>query len=778
MALVCLGEPEQSMPTEAISSAIRIIDAHSAIDYRRMETDSECRGITAVHVDVRPSLPNQWRSRGSSENGVLAREPVTLFFPSLYPFKAPTIRLRHDFPREFPHIFPGPLSKGPVPCLYDGDLSELLQREGFASILNQLVVWIENAALERLIDPAQGWEPTRRDTCQDLIVANTADLRAQVTQMHGGAIFGFNYGYYLTDVHALRWFGKVSTDRIRLRPQVADSLFYEHQLDGSNGLRFGASIAILTWPPEKLSGKAVFADRYCLESVTDIASLLERAAELGCSNRLGQRLDWLRTCLPRNPLAQIIPIVVVLCARRPTHLINSNSNLELCCYLAQMRLSNANAMPESTPVRPAALCDAITPSLLMSLSGDSSDTGRLPWIQVGAGSLGSKIALHLARAGRAPSVVIDFGHLKPHNAARHGLIPDPKLGQSSWIKATALAHAIKCLDQDVQAYPEDIVRIAHDRERTEQLLPSTHWAIVNSTASLAVREALSALPTDAGVPRIIETSLYAKGRIAILSVEGKQRNPDTGDLATVAHRVMLVENEVYRSLVVRGDETLQRHIIGEGCGSLTTAMSDAEISLLAAPMARILAELQKSSLPDASGQIHLGTVADDGCSVSWTVRDVTPWKQCIVEGEPQWKVRFSAEVDQKIRAECACWKGLETGGILIGGFSEATQTFRVTDLLPAPADSRRTRSKFILGTEGVLGKIEEFESTGLLCLGTWHSHLSESGPSWQDRKTADRIGQSRTMPSILLIRTPKTYRAVLAKPKPLALDGSRPVAAG
>lgn len=778
MALVCLGDLELAMLTKAILGAIRIIEAHSAVDYRRMETDSESLGVTVVHVDIRPSLPNQWRYRGSSPNGVLVREPVTLFFSDLYPFKAPKIYLRHDFPREFPHIFPGPLSEAPTPCLYDGDLAELLQREGFASILNQLVEWIEKAAQERLIDPAQGWEPTRRDTSQNLIVANIADLRARVTQIEGVAIFGFNYGYYLTDVRALCWFGRVGTDRIKLRPQAADSLFYERQLDGSHGLRFGASIAILAWPPEKLSGKAFFADRYFPETVTDIASLRERAAKLGCSNRLDQRLDWLRTCLPRNRLAQIIPIVVILCARRPTHLINSNSNLELCCYLVQMRPSNANAMLESTPVRPAALCDAIAPPLLMSLSGDTSDTGRLPWIQVGAGSLGSKIALHLARAGRAPSIVIDFGLLKPHNAARHGLIPDPQLGQASWIKATALAHAIKCLGQDAQAYPEDIVRIVHDKERTKQLLPSTHWAIVNSTASLAVRGALSTLPTDAGVPRIIETSLYAEGRIALLSVEGKQRNPDTGDLATVAHRMMLDENQVYRSLVVSGHETLQRHIIGEGCGSLTTAMSDAEISLLAAPMARILAELQKSSLPDAIGRIYLGTVADDGCSVSWIVRDVTPWKQCIVDGDPEWKVRFSAEVDQKIRAECARWKGLETGGILIGGFSEATQTFRITDLLPAPVDSRRARSEFILGTEGVLGKIKEFESTDLFCLGTWHSHLSESGPSWQDRETAYRIGQSRTMPSILLIRTPETYRAILAEPRPLALGDNRPVASG
>ena len=80
---------------------------------------------------------------------------------------------------------------------------------------------------------------------------------------------------------------------------------------------------------------------------------------------------------------------------------------------------------ERTRVRPAGHRHAIAAPLLRSMSAGGATEETPPWIQLGAGSLGSKIARHLARAGRAPGAVIDRARLSPHNAARHALVPSP-----------------------------------------------------------------------------------------------------------------------------------------------------------------------------------------------------------------------------------------------------------------------------------------------------------------------------------------------------------------
>lgn len=752
------------MLDNAIPNAIRIINEHDEVDYLGIETHDDLSSFVAISIMVRPRLPRLWRVVGKSPNGVRTQEPVTMLFPPTYPLIAPIILLRQDFPRQFPHMYVSQSNQRPQPCIFDGNLSEFMHREGLASILNQLVSWLEKAAEDELIDHQQGWEPTRQDKPQDFIIADAEHLRSIVSHKPNCAIFRFNYQRESTASQTHRWYGEVTQERIKIQPATADNLFAPCIGSDSPKQRVGMSLAVFSWPPARSSGQTVVAGRYSPEPVYCVETLRERAKEFNCAKGLFQRLDWLRRCMTGHQLSYTLPIVIILCARRPTHLINSTSNLELCYYVVEFAPATGFAVNESAPVRPAAHRDRISAPMLMSLSGEGSGD-RVPWIQVGAGSLGSKIAMHLARAGRAPSIVVDSGYLSPHNAARHGLTPSAGFGPALWgqSKAQALTDAISALGQDAQGFSDSIVDVVHDSGRTAALLPEGHWAIVNSTASIPVREAFSAVRENVGVPRVIETSLYALGKIGLLTVEGPQRNPNTCDIFAEAHRSML-KNDLYRSLTIKGADTLQRHMIGEGCGSLTTPMSDAQISMLGAPMARILADLQRSGLPNDAGRIYLGSVAEDGYSVYWKDLDVKPWTTVAIDAEPQWKVRLSADVDSRIRSDSPSADSVETGGVLIGRFSEASQTFHVCDLLPAPADSVRTPTKFILGTKGLTRRIEELQSTDLYCLGTWHSHLNESGPSARDRETAGQIGHSRVIPSVLLIRTPTSYHAVLAKP--------------
>jgi hypothetical protein len=101
----------------------------------------------------------------------------------------------------------------------------------------------------------------------------------------------------------------------------------------------------------------------------------------------------------------------------------------------------------------------------------------------------------------------------------------------------------------------------------------------------------------------------------------------------------------------------------------------------------------------------------------------------------------------------------------MGRLSEAARSIHIVDVLSAPPDSRRSASEFVLGTGGVSTAIRSFTDRAggtLYCLGTWHSHLTVSGPSELDHATATTVALARLAPSVLLIRTPGGYRGVLA----------------
>ncbi|WP_201722252.1 ThiF family adenylyltransferase, partial [Sulfitobacter sp. HI0023] len=73
---------------------------------------------------------------------------------------------------------------------------------------------------------------------------------------------------------------------------------------------------------------------------------------------------------------------------------------------------------------------------------------------LGCGSLGSKIAMHLARSGRAPISVIDNDTMEPHNYARHSCLPYSADLDSMFYssKAGEFAHDVSKLAQESDGY--------------------------------------------------------------------------------------------------------------------------------------------------------------------------------------------------------------------------------------------------------------------------------------------------------------------------------------
>ncbi|BAY84372.1 hypothetical protein NIES267_38680 [Calothrix parasitica NIES-267] len=744
-----------------IQRGITLITSHPSVnEILEVHLNTEDNSVDAV-VAVQLGLPNKWMAEGKSPNGVSAIEAVTFSFPQSFPIHAPIVKLRADFDRSLAHINPGSPEEAVLPCIYDGDINELLLFQGLLAIIDQVVVWLEKAAMNELIDPNQGWEPVRRDSLENIIVADSDYLHGLVCKNENYFLLVFGY-LKVKKPNSSKDFIYGQVDTNLLKTKDLNTLFYEMMGEKSS---HGRSLAIIISPDKLPNGELQIADKYLPENVTDVGSLRERAKEFGCNKNferafslLQQRLKWLDS---KNAT---FPIAVILCVRRPFHLIGESSEIELVPYILEVGAPQLLAKDDKTPVWSAIHKYAITPQLLQTFSGEQQLPEKKDIVLVGCGSVGSKIAIHMARSGTGPSIVIDNKNLSPHNAARHALLPEAINKDSTWFgsKARALALAINGLGQDSSYFDADVTQAVHDSKLLKKLFPRKAWAVINTTASLAVREALAAIEPKKLPLRVIETSLFAEGKVGLMTIEGPGRNPNSVDLIAQAYEVMRTSEQLRNAVFVAEDST-SYYATGQGCGSRTMIISDARISMLAAPMATGISKMLAKGLPSKSGRILLGAVDESEMGLSWKSIDVPPFHVVPINNDSSWTVRISEPAHQKILTDCANYPNVETGGILVGRIFQTQQAFVVTDVLPAPENSQRSRFEFVLGTSGnMLEKYLSSRNGVLYCLGTWHSHLTDSGASNQDLQTAKKIANSRTLPSVLLIRTPVTYYAVSA----------------
>lgn len=130
------------------------------------------------------------------------------------------------------------------------------------------------------------------------------------------------------------------------------------------------------------------------------------------------------------------------------------------------------------------------------------------------------------------------------------------------------------------------------------------------------------------------------------------------------------------------------------------------------------------------------------------------------------ETRLARRVTTEIDAEIARKPGSETGGVLVGRFSAIGNVFQVVDTIPAPPDSRFSKTEFVLGTEGLseqLAQLSKFSGNTLYALGTWHNHLASTGPSAIDFSTAAKLAIGQLFPVLMIIRTPTGYRQLIAE---------------
>lgn len=736
--------------------AIRVFESSIGADSVEALSLEDDAADVALTIEVPMLL--KWRAQGHSDNGVRCEEVVTVrFFPS-YPWSAPRFYLREDFPRELPHIQPGPITRPPEPCLVDGNLDEFFMEAGLVGVLQQLHQWLERAAEGALINASQGWEPTLRHNLVDDLVLDRSWIEQVVCEQGGSRVYRTSFMQTglveAVDGRETMTFGRVDAERVRLQSPPSEGLFQGRLEDGK--FLVGESLTLVIWAEPR--GLPVIADKYQPETVYSMQALLERAEAYQMRVPLERELARLSSELARNELMTVTPVGVVMCVRRPYHLIGTDSTLELVPYYMDIGPQHCNsplAEQPDIPVVPATHRDAVSQSLLERASGQSASG---TFAMLGCGSLGSKIAMHLARGGNSVSVVSDYALFQPHNLARHGLYDGLSSG-----KATALAKALRRLGQPVVAHEANIVRWLGEATGVAALVPKGTTTVIDTTASRRVRDRLSSLPTEVSA-RMASGATFGNGYGGYLLIEGNDRSPTLDDLSTEYLRLGM-EHPDLGSLQHAEDEGVRPMEVGQGCASMTIPMSDSRISAMASRLAETVVA-EESSIPD-TGRVIVRMDDETENEGQWIRQDIeAPIVVPITDGDG-WTFRIPPRIEGAMRDEVSRWPSVETGGVLMGRTNERLKTITIVDLLDAPPDSVRSASGFRLGTSDLKNKISDyFERSGetLFDVGTWHSHLDDQGPSPTDRNTAISLAAERPPPYGMLIVTPSALHAIMHHP--------------
>ncbi len=406
-----------------VADAIALLKRHPALvevgEPRELPT-----GVLEVQVVVRVQLPSRHQHLGISTTGVSAQEPSWLVFYD-WPASAPRIRLREDFPLNLPHINPHRHGHRVSPCLFDGDPNELLHRFGLGRIVDQLAEWLTKAASGQLMDLSQGWEPTRRDDCPGNLIFE-AEVAEANTPKDGGLLLAEGMYFSIGQEH-LAFLANFEKEEVS---------FSQAAVPPKNVVVTGMAQVLLARSADE-TRRPLTVSTYEPETVCDMDSLLARARRLGVDadalkTTLGSYFFRSVTTAQSDPTGwgQGILAFVVLLVHRPAQLIWTNGRtVEMLPYVVRMQVKpDRDAInPREVIVEPLWHAEQVSPRLLAMTSGFSADIAQRRLVFVGCGSLGSKLGMHLGRAGFGNAAAfVDNQTMGPHNVARHALDSLPK----------------------------------------------------------------------------------------------------------------------------------------------------------------------------------------------------------------------------------------------------------------------------------------------------------------------------------------------------------------
>lgn len=665
----------------------------SILECRRRATD----GLETVVFEVRVERPQDLAA------DIRRVEPIAVRFEPADDRPPVTLAARSDFP-ETPHQNIVPAGHMRYPCVDDRPWAEARSTWTPFALVERVRWWLGAAASGGLSDDTQAIDPLFVATGPDVSVPRhflQPEASASFMTLFAGAGGEKTRLYHFAQANQSA--GQARQDLqvvpVRLPPQEMRALrsaprtlvdliaaLNECRFDLLSALREAActvlkpphtdtiAVAVLVVTPiTRNAGKPVSADD---------AKAFGIPLSLG---ELGVRLGVLERCPPdasADKTKTLPPFARALTPRSPDRL----DEIQI----------------DSLPVH--AEFDRTLASECAGLG--SPDVRRVALI--GAGAIGSHLAMALTREGRFSWTIFDSDHLLPHNLARHTLGRRWLGGQ----KAEALAIEIRLLLDDHEAARAvvcDVLAPAGSGPELEARL-SNDEIVVDASASVAVARKLA---DGNGRARRVSVFLNPAGTASVMLAEDSARSTRLDALEAQYYRLMLQDGALRSHL----DPPPGGLRYTGACRHVSARIPETNVMALSALAARGMAAV----LGGGSACITVWTMdADGGVSV---VKKAPATPHQVPIGD--WTVMYDDGVLERMRSLRQAALPAETGGALVGIVDTDRQVIIVVDALDPPSDSVGTPAMFERGVAGLLDRLREIQTITrdqVRYVGEWHSH--------------------------------------------------------
>ena len=346
---------------------------------------------------------------------------------------------------------------------------------------------------------------------------------------------------------------------------------------------------------------------------------------------------------------------------------------------------------------------------------------------LGAGALGSTLATHMAKAGIGKLHVVDKGELRAHNVIRH----ECNMTQIGDSKADAVGlYAITHNPFiDIQSMPIDIVLL---NDRLWNMIFPQDFVGVSSIADDNVEAWLNEVAVRSSREVFYVRALRGGKAARIFRVR-------PGIDACKECLALYHADDHPDFLKVSEDETLP--VLTNECNNPVRPGSSADLVLIASLASRIVLEAQQGK---EMGQNHWiwiteelpGLMHEPSMPFALHQRFLGPHPQCrLCQKSPIKKVLITEDAHQKVVGESRDSGKLETGGVLVGFFTDDGNAVITDASAPGPNAERKSDSfkrdvefcqQFLVDSRSDMGDRGCY-------VGEWHYHpTGTNNPSSRD----------------------------------------------
>lgn len=737
--------------TEVIENVALLDSLHSLT----VMTESELKILDwgndriAVPIEINVELPSLGNFKGID---IREMEPVIFVFHlKKYPFSAPFVFTdRLDFPKDqLSHLYIAVAGRPPAFCYVRGSRDEWYANKRIEDMLVRISNWLRDAATGELAEDGEQFDPLRLEGYLGIITYDYDTIVNIINDENSSkpalALFErsrvkeqsvFKFVKHLTSKNISETITKVKE---------------EQKKSAEDTNRRDYHYAYILW-----SDAENVSDDYCVSLPRNWEGFKEFSRFYKIDfNALEKAIAQF------NILNLFIHFPVIIGIKRPKTLIGYSSDIEFVNF--RFWLKNAEIKEEkivnNIDIDIISHNQPLTKRQARQLSESKIDNGvRL--VVFGCGALGSKIIMHLARAGHTGLTLIDPDHISPHNLVRHALFADDE-GKN---KAAALATKIN------EMYPHqatDILDLPGLSTIGNEVFFSDYAWVFDFTASEAFFNELT-VADSVNDKKIISASISDFGDLGILFKEGEARNPRIDDLQVYLYSLSVHNNKIRNWLerevqAEHNSNTVVR--VGIGCNSETTVLSDDKISTHSSYFSMILKREMMN--PSKNGKIYLSYIEDKkDYKIGSNSISVKPFDVFRASNNSTWMIRIKNGILQKMKQESLESGKNETGGVLVGVCNYKTKTIHVIETITSPSDSIASPTHFIRGYKGLPEEIRRFEKCSghqIGYIGEWHSHphgpnsLSEQDMESVSKHAMEFSQLNPPLPVFLSIITPEGF---------------------